>query len=533
MSPPAAGPSKPPLTDLCQPACQSTSGSNVTTRRNSCLTRAKTPGFTLSWFGLLAAMLGLICAAVAALLHDSRAAVYRTASSELSSLSAVISQDIARNLDLYDLSIRGALEDYKLPNVMAAPLDIRRLVLFDHAASASYLGALRVIDATGRVAIDSQATADDGRSFEEADYFRAQIDRNRGELFVGQPVFSKTDGTFAVGLSRRIDNADGSFGGVVVGTLQLDYFRHLFSRMKLGPRAAVSLFRDDGTMLMRRPYDPGMIGKVFKPGMLLQRAARAHEGEYQAKSAIDGVERLIRFERIGKLPLILVVTAAVEDIYADWWRKAVAISALVAICCAVIIGLAFRLRRELARRMEAEAALGLLADEDALTGLANRRRFDAHLHRHWTAAVRSEAPLSLLLIDADRFKSFNDTFGHPAGDDALRTLSLCMKAIARGPDDLVSRFGGEEFAIVLPSTKATDALRLAERLREAVGELAISHPLSPCGHLTVSIGVATCHPQAKDQPRSLIAAADAALYEAKDEGRNKTVLGTSLTLRAA
>ena len=489
----------------------------------------------MPWLGtLLSATLILICAVVGLMLRDSRLAALNTASIATADIASLVSQEIERNFEFYDLSIRGAVDDLKLPDVQSAPQDLRRLVLFDRAATAPYLGAMRVLDATGHVILDSLGGDRRDIGYSDRDYFKAQAARADAGLFIGGPIKSRTDGQEIIGLSRRVNKANGDFDGVVVGTLRLAYFHHLFSKIHFGPHSAVTLFRDDGLMLMRRPFDADMIGRVFKPGLLLDRAAHAHEGEYQAVSAIDGMQRLVHFERVGSLPLIVVATAAVEDIYADWWPRAISIASVTALSCAVIVALAFFLRKELRLRIEAEAALGLLADEDGLTGLANRRRFDEKLRKEWSSGARSAAPLALLMIDADQFKIFNDSFGHPAGDDALKALAGCLAGVSRPETDLAARFGGEEFAVILPSTDAATAMRVAERIRRDVLALELPHPQSAAGCFTVSIGVTACVPRGgTDRIRSFVAAADSALYAAKESGRNRSKLGSSEMARAA
>lgn len=179
----------------------------------------------------------------------------------------------------------------------------------------------------------------------------------------------------------------------------------------------------------------------------------------------------------------------------------------------------------------------VMAETDALTGLANRRRLEAALEAEWRRAARDRGMLSLLMIDADRFKAFNDTYGHPAGDACLRELAVVIEAVARRPGDLAARFGGEEFVLLMPATDAASAAAIAERLREAVQQRALPHVGNPPSHaVTVSVGVATAQPlplpngESGGGPATLVEAADAALYGAKSAGRNRVI--SALPLRA-
>lgn len=166
--------------------------------------------------------------------------------------------------------------------------------------------------------------------------------------------------------------------------------------------------------------------------------------------------------------------------------------------------------------------LASLAATDALTGLANRRTFAERLEREWRRAARDGKPLSLLFIDADRFKPFNDRYGHLAGDHCLERLAAVIAATVRRPGDLVARYGGEEFVLLLPGTDDVGARRIAEAVRVAVVALAIPHADNePYGIVTASIGVATDRaPRPDGTPEALIAGADRALYAAKAAGRN-------------
>lgn len=170
----------------------------------------------------------------------------------------------------------------------------------------------------------------------------------------------------------------------------------------------------------------------------------------------------------------------------------------------------------------ANRQLESLANEDGLTGLANRRRFDAVLEAECARAHRSREPLSLLLIDVDHFKAFNDHYGHMAGDDCLRRLADCVKEGALRPGDVAARYGGEEFALILPRTDTAGALVIAQRLIAAVREADMEHDHSMHGRVTVSVGGETCSSwrSGAPTPASIIAAADAALYRAKSGGRN-------------
>ncbi|BAN51181.1 diguanylate cyclase [Metapseudomonas resinovorans] len=180
--------------------------------------------------------------------------------------------------------------------------------------------------------------------------------------------------------------------------------------------------------------------------------------------------------------------------------------------------------RDNRERLELEARLQRLSQQDGLTGLYNRRYFDRQLNGEWRRLRRLGAPLALLMLDVDHFKAYNDGFGHQAGDDALRKVSQALQNSLRREGDVACRYGGEEFAIILANTDETGARHVADRVMEEIAALAIEHPSSPTGRLTLSIGMAISDPAREDQPDSLVSRSDAALYRAKREGRNRTCL---------
>ena len=187
--------------------------------------------------------------------------------------------------------------------------------------------------------------------------------------------------------------------------------------------------------------------------------------------------------------------------------------------------------RDADRRKRAEDALGqvnaelsTLASTDALTHLPNRRQFDATLHKEWYRALRDAAPLGLLMIDVDRFKPINDRYGHPVGDAFLARVGRVIRDNVRRAGDMAARYGGEEFAVVLPGTAPAGALEIAEVIRQAVAASDTRNLVEGGYPLTVSIGVAAMVPLAGAGAAVLVNSADAALYQAKRNGRNRVEL---------
>jgi diguanylate cyclase (GGDEF)-like protein len=177
---------------------------------------------------------------------------------------------------------------------------------------------------------------------------------------------------------------------------------------------------------------------------------------------------------------------------------------------------------------EANARLRQMSEEDPLTGIANRRRFEEALGRSWRRGARREQPMALLMLDIDFFKGVNDHHGHSYGDECLVAIARLMREHARRPDDIVARLGGEEFVLLLPDTESRGAASIARRMQESVEALGVTNKASPFDQkLTVSIGVGSVNqPRSGVDPTMLVDCADQALYDAKHQGRNRTCTRT-------
>jgi diguanylate cyclase (GGDEF)-like protein len=184
-----------------------------------------------------------------------------------------------------------------------------------------------------------------------------------------------------------------------------------------------------------------------------------------------------------------------------------------------VAGTTLFLAREIGRRAAAEEKLEELATTDALTGLKNRRKFDIEIDLEWRRAARNKTPVAVLMIDADHFKAYNDTYGHQAGDQVLVGIAICISDSVRRSGDCPARYGGEEFAVLLPGLSAVEAFTVAEIVRLKIEQWSEEPNVT-----TVSVGVASLTPTAAIDWSYLIEAADKALYAAKANGRNQSVL---------
>jgi diguanylate cyclase (GGDEF)-like protein len=270
--------------------------------------------------------------------------------------------------------------------------------------------------------------------------------------------------------------------------------------------------------------------------------------ELPAMNGLVALQRIKNVQRLRGLPVIIVTGHTeeefIESAFAtgaiDYVSKPIRPRELVA-----RVRNALRLKRERDRRTTREhvlqsaakeleqtnRTLEFLTGQDTLTGIANRRHFQQAFRSEWRRAARVRDALSLVLLDVDFFHAFNERYGHLAGDECLRAIAQALAHELRRAGDLVARWGGEEFVVVLPSTEEDGARQVAEQMRARVAALGLPHERSVCaGHVTISAGVATERPSVDKAPETLLAAADDALFQAKHAGRDRIhVAGTGST----
>ncbi len=648
-------------------------------------------------------------------------------------------------------------------------------------ASLPQLRILSAIDENGIVIVNSMPTTErfDLSAREYFQYHRANPDRS---LHIGKPIVGRAKGEWVIPVSRRVDRADGSFAGVALATIGVDYFQSFYDTFGIGEHGAILLAAADGTLLVRRPYVEANIGKSLLDGVIFHDLLpKSPIATAELASSTDGVTRLNSYRRLTDYPLLVAVAEQTDELLAPWWALAQAdlirAAGLVAVVAVLGVVLARRTRalarqsallhatldnmdqgliamdetghlslhnrralelldlpaelmatrpraadvvayqesqgefaglagevkghvaprgvedtyerkrpdgrtleirsvpfgdgglvrtytdvsarnlaeqelkeserllrlladnttdivarlgtdlrfayvspssrdvlgrapqslvgrhageivhpadrgewaetlihakreahevtqatyralrpdgsylwveenrrrlpadegfvvsiRDIARRKAAEAQLETLnrrleiqAKQDGLTGLANRRHFDELLETEFSRARREGTGLGLIMLDVDRFKRYNDLYGHPAGDECLRSVAAAVKGALLRPADLVARFGGEEFAVLLPATQAGGAEAVAERMRQAVRALELRHDANPTRIVTISLGVAWLAQGAEMRGAdALLRLADGALYAAKAGGRDRVVLaGTPPAASAA
>jgi len=579
---------------------------------------------------------------------------------------ATIAEDFGNTTNLARSLAQHAHDTLKFADILLVDLrdnlegggwDARQIALLQRGAVAGVanlppIHGVIVYDATGKWVVNSLMTPPGTLSATNQDYFKYHQSHGDRELRVGAPLPCRVtkDCSFVVPLSRRVDAPDGSFAGVVLATVAVDYLKGFYRTFETGRDGIIGLLQTDGHVVVRVGPTETPPGTDVSRGNIWGLVKQSPVGVFAERFPVDRMMRLGSYRKVDDFPLIVVVAHGLDDVLAGWQRDAwlhLGISIGVAVAVAI---LGVRLARQIKHRQQAECRYRLLADNssdaivcvgldgrrlyvspahatltgrsvedsigqptesaihpddrkrvtddlrtlrkrfadevthqfrylrddgsvlwveararfvaagngqpaqiianlrdiserkaaeerivalnlelgkqaltDGLTGLSNRRRFDEALAAEWRRAIRTDEMLSLLLIDVDRFKLYNDHFGHQQGDRALRLVAAAVSGVCRRPGEVAARYGGEEMALLLPATDCEGAAACAEALRAAVQALALEHPGNPAVPvLTVSVGVATSQP-ARDvgsTPEALIGAADAALYEAKRGGRN-------------
>ncbi|WP_457492304.1 sensor domain-containing diguanylate cyclase [Tardiphaga sp. P5_C7] len=476
------------------------------------MTRRISPRWLLAAAMIILIGFTVICGSV---LLNMRRGDARLASQTLGNLASSIDADVSRNIELYDLSLRNVVGNMTEPELVEISRPMRQLILFDHAATARHFGAIQVTDVAGNVTLDSSTLDPKPQNFADEEFFKVHKRDPLFGLYISKPMLHQ--GSHGIVLSRRIAARDGTFLGVVSGFIRYSYFREISDRLQLEPGDLISVIRQDGVLLMRAPFDMDVVGRDLSRVPGVQKALAYFSGSAFGNSAVDGVRRLYVW-RQGSHPLIVVVGRSTDVIFGQWRKYALqigsAMGALGLISCALMLILA----REMGKRGEMEDRMARLAMTDGLTGLANRRHFDVVMDKEWQRAQRARAPISLLMIDADHFKAFNDNFGHQAGDLVLCGIAWSIARHAQRASDCAARYGGEEFALILPGLSLADAIGLGERIRIEVCHLERDGMTTT----TISVGAACLVPSSLTTPSDLISNADGALYAAKAHGRNRT-----------
>ncbi|WP_321839450.1 GGDEF domain-containing protein [Paraburkholderia bannensis] len=464
----------------------------------------------------LISVAGVLCAIVVlasttAWLTADRAGRVERAQERAQSVASLVAGGLSANMTIYDALLADMASPARDP---AAPMteNVRERIRFSQAISHELLDDAFIVGADGilEAPIDKPGAA--RIDLHDRDYFQAFLHGTAHGLYVSEPLASRIrDGRRSVALARSIDAPGHGFGGVAVLVVRLDNLQRFISSFESRDVDAVRVVREDGVVLANAVH-PDNAPSLVVP----QTSAGAIE-----RIDMAGVKGCVA--RVNSAPLAVVVTPSTEMTLRIWQRQALWQGALaLAFALTLAVG-SMALESALRSRYKALEKLRKISLTDALTGLSNRRALDNRLDEEWRRASRKNRQLSILFIDIDRFKLFNDEYGHAVGDEVLRNVAQAIGSQARRAQDMAARYGGEEFAVVLPDTDAQEAAQIAERVRLAVQGLRIVHAKSDTGAVTVSVGCATitATPGVEHGAEKLLEAADAQLLIAKSSGRNR------------
>lgn len=460
---------------------------------------------------------------------------------QLSSASTNLALAMMRHADdtikVADITVTDMVE-----RIENGDIEPRRLnaLMTQYVNERPQLNGIFVYDAHGRWLANSRPSLDKQLNNADREYFKFHQRDDRRDAHIGQPLVSRSTGKWVIPVSRRINRADGSFGGVALATVEIDYFNRFYQEFDIGKKGAAGLVTNDGMLLVRRPFSDDTVGKSIRNSELYRRYTDVESaGSGFIRSSQDNELRMNSYRALHNYPLFVTAALAKDEALAGWRRDTILHSTGTTLFVLLIALFGWRLVRQIETRAIVEAELRSVRDNlkeanqslerlalyDGLTGLANRSQFDTVLGKEFWRSTRDDNALGLVMIDIDYFKQYNDTYGHVAGDACLQAVSrVVLQLAAKRPGDLAARYGGEEIAVVLPGADQQGALMVAELICSAIAELRIAHSGSPLGIITVSAGAASRREAACDsQPNALIAAADKALYAAKHAGRNRAM----------
>lgn len=445
----------------------------------------------------------------------------------LARASAQHAEDSIRQVDAITAALAERLEGDGFANLDRPWL---HALLRQQVQIMPQLHGLFVYGADGTwLATDHTVTAPKANNADR-DYFIYHREHTGRQIRIGSVVKSRSTEELIIPISRRLNFPDGSFAGVLLGTIRVDWFVRYYGDFQIDQSGALVLAKRDGTILVRRPFVEQVLGSSLADSEVFRDyLPYANEGVVETVAVVDGTPRLYAYRALTSYPLVVQAGLSRDAILAAWRQDVIK---SIGVLLVLLLGLSlfgWVVLRQLRERIVIERALHQahqtlkdLALTDSLTGLGNRRRLDAVLDVEIARARRQGYPVALVMMDLDFFKAYNDRYGHLAGDQCLRRVAEVLGQALKRPADLAVRYGGEEFTLLLPDTDGHGAGLIVQETLQQLRRLAIEHAGSPFGVVSASAGIAVAHPaQQSISSQALVAEADAALYEAKRQGRDR------------
>lgn len=506
-------------------------------------------------------------------LESERARQVAAASADLTNLSQHSANTLKEVISSVETVLRSAAYIRASVGNVDRGCDILRASL---PANLPWIRRLMIVGADGRVQC-STIPEQVGRDLSNRTYLKEA--RETGDLVFSDFLLANTDKKPIMMAAYPMSAVNADIDSVIVAGVNLDWISKFMSHLREHPGISAVMIDGAGIVLAAPQDETNLIGRPLSAVPMLSPIAERVAGSDQAEGSLsftapDGSVHAAKFSRIAGTQSRLILSVDEAKVSADINREIrTAYLQLLFVCLFVLLGALIAAEKLIIQPIETIAAMAkrfgqgewtmrtantrlpaefvplvrafnamaaqlttrereliasndrltVMASIDMLSGLANRRGFQSRLDFEWMKALQHEGELSLMMIDVDHFKLFNDTYGHPEGDACLSRIGETLAAIAADTMGFAGRYGGEEFCLLLPNSDAARALEVGEIVRAAVQDLAMPHATSSHQTVTVSVGVAGTRPSATLQPGDLIEAADAALYAAKHRGRNAVV----------
>ncbi|MCZ3381745.1 MULTISPECIES: sensor domain-containing diguanylate cyclase [unclassified Kosakonia] len=471
--------------------------------------------------------------------------------SERDAINLSVSQ--ARQAEDTFLQTELVLRDIRrnLPTDSIEGIDVNQfgVYLAELAERLPQLHGLMVYDTQGNMKATSFGKIPVMSNNSDREYFVYHRRNGHGSIHIGHVIRSRSTGDLVIPVSLRISDSSGGFAGVLLATVKVDYFRHFYGYFELQSRDMLALVNTDGTAVYVRPYGDEIINRNLSASPLFTRElAKKDRGNGTWVSALDHIERIYGFARLERYPLVVAAGYDKPALWHSWLKDSLPDLVLNAMLLLGTLLMGAIIFRQVRLNVRNQTELAVLRDEltsinhtlqlmalaDGLTGLANRRQFDLFLAKSLKASAVTQKPVSLIMLDIDYFKRYNDFYGHVAGDNCLRMVGEIIAKLKVRSHDLIARYGGEEFAIILPDTGPEGALFVARQAVAMVRSAKIPHTKTSGQEnvVTISAGCYSLIADANfDDAIRLKEGADKALYQAKIEGRDRAVAATEALLR--
>ncbi|MBA0167084.1 MULTISPECIES: sensor domain-containing diguanylate cyclase [Pectobacterium] len=406
-------------------------------------------------------------------------------------------------------------------------------------ATMPQLHGIFIYNEKGEWVTNSGITNPSKNNYTDREYFKYHQNNVGQNPHIGSVIRSRSTGDLVIPVSMRINNPDGSFKGVLLATLSVDYFKQYYGYYAMEDTDTIALLLSDGKILYSRPYDDSYIDRnLFSGSRVSEYLKKSESGAATFVPTLDNIERIYGYTKLKHYPIVMAVGYDLNLSLSQWRTDSIIYGVITLSLLFTMTLLGLIILKQIRINLRNQLNLTLVRDEltsvnrtlhtlalfDSLTGLANRRQFDIFLQQNLLRVSNTEQCMALIMIDVDAFKKYNDHYGHVAGDECLRKIGQILDSMPKRKEDLVARYGGEEFAIIITETDRQGAIMLAQRALDAVREARIPHEITlfPEKIVTISAGVyifnVTTPPQ---EVSSVIEIADEALYRAKKGGKNR------------